>query len=314
MLEIDHVSKIYNRGNKHHINAVDDVTLSLARGVIGLIGHNGAGKTTLMQMIATLTKPTLGVIRFNGVDIAASPDVMRKRLGYLPQDFGVYPHLTAREFLQYFAALKGVGNSGPDKNRIAELLDMVNLREHADLMAATFSGGMRQRLGIAVALLNRPDILIVDEPTAGLDPEERLRFRHVLAEIGFEKLVIVSTHIVSDIESMADKIAVMRNGKLIAMETPDAILDNARGHIWQVTLNTDLYPQFAATHHVLHAQRLANKTNKPNQTTVRFVSSTEPQFVGVASAEVVTPSLEEALMTSRYMSHQDVSASNKKAA
>ncbi len=286
-LEIDHVTKTFGRS----VTAVDDVSLALGAGVVGLIGHNGAGKTTLMQMIATLTRPTSGSIRFGGVDIVGDPNHMRRRLGFLPQDFGVYPHLTAREFLQYFAALKGVR----DATRIQYLLELVNLREHAERLAATFSGGMRQRLGIAQALLNDPDILIVDEPTAGLDPEERLRFRHLLSEIGFEKLVIVSTHIVSDIESMAEQIAVMRDGKLIAFETPEQILAKARGQVWQVNADAPEYAALSAKHHVLHAQR------NGAQTTLRLVHHASP----LDGALAVEPSLEEALMTSRYLA-QDV--------
>ncbi|MEO8102822.1 MAG: ABC transporter ATP-binding protein [Betaproteobacteria bacterium] len=286
MLEIQHVTKTYGR----NVIAVNDVSLQLDAGVVGLIGHNGAGKTTLMQMIATLNKPTAGTIRVNGVDIAKSPEAIRRRLGFLPQDFGVYPHLTAREFLHYFAALKGVN----DPPRIRHLLEVVNLHEHADRLAATFSGGMRQRLGIAQALLNNPDILIVDEPTAGLDPEERLRFRHLLAELGFEKLVIVSTHIVSDIESMADQIAVMRDGRLIAFESPDVILQKSRGHIWQATVDAAQYATLAADGQVLHAQRHGGFT------TLRLVSPAPP----CAGAHLVEPSLEEALMTSRYLSQR----------
>ena len=202
MLEICNVVKTFGR----HGNAVDGVSLTLARGVVGLIGHNGAGKTTLMQMIATLTRPTSGRILFDGADIVATPDAIRRRLGYLPQDFGVYPNLTAREFMQYFAALKGVR----DPARIGRLLELVNLHEQADRPAAAFSGGMRRRLGIAQALLNDPDILIVDEPTAGLDPEERLRFRNLLGELGVDKLVIMSTHIVSDVETIAGRLAKAR--------------------------------------------------------------------------------------------------------
>lgn len=284
MLDIQHVTKTYGRD----VTAVNDVSLQLKAGVVGLIGHNGAGKTTLMQMIATLNKPTSGAILFNGVDIGKSPDAIRRRLGFLPQDFGVYPHLTAREFLQYLAALKGVNEPA----RIRRLLEMVNLHEHADRLAATFSGGMRQRLGIAQALLNDPDILIVDEPTAGLDPEERLRFRHLLSELGFNKLVIVSTHIVSDIESMADQIAVMREGRLIAFETPEDILQKARGQIWQATVSADQYAVLSASTQVLHAQR------QGGMTTLRVVQSRPP----CADAQSVEPSLEEALMTSRYLS------------
>ena len=283
MLEIQQVTKKYGRD----VIAVNDVSLQLGSGVVGLIGHNGAGKTTLMQMIATLVKPTAGSIRFDGVDIVKNPEAMRRRLGFLPQDFGVYPHLSALEFLQYFAALKGVN----DPARINRLLEMVNLHEHAKRIAATFSGGMRQRLGIAQALLNDPDILIVDEPTAGLDPEERLRFRHLLSEIGFEKLVIVSTHIVSDIESMAEQIAVMRDGRLVAFETPDAILQKARGQVWQASVASEQYAALCSNTQVLHAQRHGNVV------TMRMAQSQPP----CAGAENVEPSLEEALMTSRYL-------------
>jgi ABC-2 type transport system ATP-binding protein len=284
MLSIQQVTKTYGRT----VTAVSDVSLELATGVVGLIGHNGAGKTSLMQMIATLTVPTSGRILFKGEDVVRKPDVIRRRLGYLPQDFGVYPHLTAMEFLQYFAALKGV----PDSARIRKLLEMVNLHDHAHRLAATFSGGMRQRLGIAQALLNDPDILIVDEPTAGLDPEERLRFRHLLAEIGFKKLVIVSTHIVSDIESMADQIAIMRDGKLLAYEQPEKILEKARGQIWQATVSSEKYAVLTTTTQVLQAQR------QGNQFTLRMAQSSPP----CNGAEAAEPSLEEALMASRYLS------------
>jgi ABC-2 type transport system ATP-binding protein len=285
MLNIQHVTKTYGR-----VTAVDDVSLDLGTGVVGLIGHNGAGKTSLMQMIATLTQPTSGKIFFKGDDIARNPNAIRTRLGYLPQDFGVYPHLTALEFLQYFAALKGVS----DAARIRKLLEMVNLHEHAHRLAATFSGGMRQRVGIAQALLNDPDILIVDEPTAGLDPEERLRFRHLLAEIGFKKLVIVSTHIVSDIESMADQIAVMRDGKLLAYEQPETILQKARGQIWQATVGPEKYAVLTTTTQVLQAQRQGNLF------TLRMVQAVAP----CNGAEAAEPSLEEALMASRYLSQK----------
>jgi ABC-2 type transport system ATP-binding protein len=282
MLSIHNVSKTYGK-----VTAVDNLSLELKPGVVGLIGHNGAGKTSLMQMIATLTKPSAGRIEFNGVDIAKRPEAIRTRLGFLPQDFGVYPHLTAREFLRYFAALKGVADGG----RIQHLLELVNLHEHADRMAATFSGGMRQRLGIAQALLNDPDVLIVDEPTAGLDPGERLRFRHLLAEIGFEKLVIVSTHIVSDIENMAHQIAVMKTGKLIAFETPESILSSARGQVWEMSVDAPAYSELAASKKVLQAQREGDRY------LLRLVQGSAPS----PAARQVEPSLEEALMTSQYL-------------
>jgi ABC-2 type transport system ATP-binding protein len=216
MLRIESVSKRFRSGSY----GVRDVTFTAKGGVLGLLGRNGAGKTTLMQMIATVTKPTAGRIFFRDEDVLARPDALRRRLGYLPQDFGVYDNLTAFEFLSYFAALKGVRS----KAKVQEMLEMVNLHGAANRAVGGFSGGMKQRLGIAQALVNDPDLVIVDEPTAGLDPEERVRFRNVLAELGEGRLVILSTHIVSDIESIATEIAVMKDGALIALATPEALI------------------------------------------------------------------------------------------
>lgn len=281
MLELRHVSKNYRA-----VTAVDNVSLQLGTGVVGLIGHNGAGKTTLMQLVATLARPSAGTILFDGIDIVRKPEAMRARLGFLPQEFGIYPNLTAFECMQYFAALKGVR----DAARIRRLLELVNLAEHAQRPAASFSGGMRRRLGIAQALLNDPDILIVDEPTAGLDPEERLRFRRLLSELGFGKLVIVSTHIVSDVESIAGQLAIMRQGRLLALETPDAILQRARGQVWQASVDAADYAALSGQLHVLQAQRTGG------QVQLRVAHPGLP-FAGATLAE---PSLEEALMAQRY--------------
>ena len=216
MLRIESVSKRFRSGNY----GVRDLSLTARPGVLGLLGPNGAGKTTLMQMIATVTRPTAGRIFFCEIDVVAKPDDLRPRLGFLPQDFGVYDNLTAHEFLAYFAALKGVR----DKAKVQEMLEMVNLHHVANRTVGGFSGGMKQRLGIAQALVNDPDLVIVDEPTAGLDPEERVRFRNVLSELGVGRLVILSTHIVSDVESIATEIAIMKAGSLVALDTPDALI------------------------------------------------------------------------------------------
>jgi len=282
VLELRNVVKTFGK----NLTAVADVSLTLERGVIGLIGHNGAGKTTLMQIIATLSRPTSGHILFDGVDIVKRPDAIRHRLGFLPQDFGVYANLSALEFLQYFAALKGVR----DPARIRHVLERVNLHDQAHRPAAGFSGGMRRRLGIAQALLNDPDILIVDEPTAGLDPEERLRFRHLLAEIGFKKLVIPSTHIVSDVESIASQLAILRSGKLVAFETPEALLQNARGQVWSARLEVAQYESLRARVQVLQAQQQGHHIS------LRMAHPQSP-CPGAVAAE---PSLEEALMAQRY--------------
>src|SRR3954467_9996953 len=228
MLQLDSVSKKFRGGNY----GVRDLSLSIGGGVLGLLGPNGAGKTTLMQMIATITRPTSGTIRFREIDAIRDPDAIRRKLGYLPQDFGVYDNLTALEFLSYFAALKGVRS----RARIMQMLETVNLHSVAQRQVGGFSGGMKQRLGIAQALINDPELVIVDEPTAGLDPEERVRFRNVLSEIGFGKLVILSTHIVSDIESIATEIAVMKEGALITISAPENLLRAAAGHVWQAVM------------------------------------------------------------------------------
>lgn len=282
MLEICNVVKSFGKETV----AVQDVSMKLTKGVVGLIGHNGAGKTTLMQMIATLTRPNSGKILYHGVDIAKSPDDIRRRLGYLPQDFGVYPHLSALEFLQYFAALKGVR----DPKRITELLELVHLTDHAKRPAANFSGGMRRRLGIAQALLNNPDVLVVDEPTAGLDPEERLHFRNLLCELGFSRLVIMSTHIVSDVETIASQLAIMRKGRLIALETPDAILDKAQGQVWSAHMTLSHFENLRRSVQVLHSQRRGEMVQ------VRMAHPKMP----CQDAQLVEPNLEEALMAQRY--------------
>ncbi len=228
MLSIRSLSKQFKTGNY----GVKNLSLEVAGGVLGLLGPNGAGKTTLMKIVATVMKPSEGEIHFGNIDIVEDPNAIRQRLGYLPQDFGTYEQLSAREFLAYFAALKGVSSA----SKVDEMLESVNLHTVADRQVGGFSGGMKQRLGIAQALINDPDLLIVDEPTAGLDPEERVRFRNLLTDFGRTKLVILSTHIVSDIESTATRIAILKEGSLIAFETPEALLRLTDGWVWEVTV------------------------------------------------------------------------------
>ena len=199
-LSIENVSKRYGSGNW----ALRNFTLQLKPGVLGLLGPNGAGKTTLMSILATITRATEGRVTWNGSDLATDPDALRSTLGYLPQDFGVYPNLNAVEFLEYLAAVKGLGAAAA-KRRIDELLDLVNLTDVRKRALGGYSGGMKQRVGIAQALINDPQLLIVDEPTAGLDPEERVRFRNLLSELSGERIIILSTHIVSDVESDSDR-------------------------------------------------------------------------------------------------------------
>ena len=214
-LVLDRVSKQYS--NKI---AVDRLSLKLQPGVIGLLGANGAGKTTLMRMICGVLRPTSGTITFDGLD--ASDEMYRDVLGYLPQDFGYYPGFTGRDFLMYIAALKGIEKSAA-KRRIKELLEIVNLEGVANKKIKTYSGGMKQRLGIAQAVLNNPKMLLLDEPTAGLDPKERVRFRNLIAELAKDSIVILSTHIVSDVEHIADRILMMKEGQFVFDGTLDEI-------------------------------------------------------------------------------------------
>lgn len=214
-LVIDRLSKQYN--NKI---AVDRISLKLQSGVVGLLGANGAGKTTLMRMICGILKPTGGTISFNGLDV--SEEMFRDALGYLPQDFGYYPNFTGKEFLLYMAALKGIDKKAA-LEKCNNLLSTVGLEQAANKKIKTYSGGMKQRLGIAQAVLNNPKILILDEPTAGLDPKERVRFRNLIAELGKDAIVILSTHIVSDVEHIADRILLMKDGQLIFDGTLDEV-------------------------------------------------------------------------------------------
>jgi ABC-2 type transport system ATP-binding protein len=227
-LTIEQVSKVY-RGKTW---ALRDFSLDIGPGVLGLLGPNGAGKSTLMRILATITRSTSGTIRWNGVDTAKSPDGLRAVLGYLPQDFGVYPNLNAVEFLEYLAAAKGLDRQAASR-RIDELLTVVNLVEARKRPLGGYSGGMRQRIGIAQALLNDPELLIVDEPTAGLDPEERVRFRNLLSELAGGRIVILSTHIVSDVEACASRIALISRGRLVAHDTPEALLRAVEGRVWE---------------------------------------------------------------------------------
>lgn len=282
LLRLDSVSFQYPGGHA----AVDAVNLSLGPGILGLLGPNGAGKSTMMRMLATLTQPTAGRIIWKGVDIARDPDALRISLGYLPQDFGVYPALSAREFLRYLAAVKGL----PQKlarRRVDECIEQVGLTVDADRRLGDFSGGMRQRVGIAQALLNDPQLLIADEPTVGLDPGERLRFRHLLTELGGQRLVILCTHIVSDVEASATALAVMRKGKLVFSGSPDVLLALAHGKVWDWTVAPERLDEVRAAYHV------SNSLRRGDGVRVRLMSPVSPG----PGAEVVLPSLEDAYVS-----------------
>jgi len=280
-LSIEGVSKSYpGRGL-----ALDGFSLRLGPGVVGLLGPNGAGKSTLMRILATLTRPSAGTVLWNGVDVARTPDALRSVLGYLPQDFGVYPHLSAVEFLGYLAALKGLS---PPKARlrIDELLNALNLWDARDVPLGEYSGGMRQRVGIAQALLNDPELLIIDEPTVGLDPEERVRFRNLVAELAGQRIVLLSTHIVSDVEATAARIAILHRGRLVAEGTPEALLEAVQGRVWEWLVPAD---EAAA----VRARLLVTSTlRRPEGVQLRAVSDGPP----APGARAVAPTLEDAYL------------------
>jgi ABC-2 type transport system ATP-binding protein len=233
-LELVDVTKLYGNGTR----GVAGVSMRLQPGLVGLLGPNGAGKSSLMRIAATVTRPTSGRVLFDGADVVARPESLRRNLGYLPQDFGVYPHLTAREFLSYLAAVKGLP-AKTARGRIGELLDLLDLAGAAKRPLGKYSGGMLRRVGIAQALLADPRVLIVDEPTAGLDPEQRVVFRNMLADLAADRIVLLSTHIVSDVESVAADIAIMAGGRLLLRGSPDELLGHAQGRVWEVTVPPD---------------------------------------------------------------------------
>jgi len=277
-LNIENVGKQYTRtfwGLSHF-------SLSLRPGVLGLLGPNGAGKSTLMRILATITKPTTGKVTWNGKDIAKSPDGLREVLGYLPQDFGIYPNLTPVEFLEYLAAIKGLDGKTA-RRRIDELLQIVNLVDARKRPLGDFSGGMKQRVGIAQALLNDPRLLIVDEPTAGLDPEERARFRNLLSDLSSDRIVILSTHIVSDVEATASMIALISKGRLLRYSAPEMLLQELQGQVWEWMVSYDDLP-------VLRSQyRFSSQVRRGDGVHVRSVSEAHPSPEAVS----VEPNLED---------------------
>ncbi len=229
MLTIKDLSKTYDNG----VKALDNVNLTVPKGMFGLLGPNGAGKSSLMRTISTLQDADSGSIVFDGVDVLRDPQALRQRLGYLPQDFGVYPRISAYELLDHLAILKGLKNSTERKEAVEGLLAQTNLYQHRKNAVSGFSGGMRQRFGIAQALLGNPDLLIVDEPTAGLDPEERNRFHNLLVSLGEEKAIILSTHIVEDVTELCPNMAVLASGQIILEGNPIEVTEQLNGQIWR---------------------------------------------------------------------------------
>jgi ABC-2 type transport system ATP-binding protein len=280
-LTIDHVSKQYRRD----FWGLRQFDLEVGPGVIGLLGPNGAGKSTLMRMLATITQPTEGTIKWNGGDIVHSPDTLRATLGYLPQDFGIYPNLSGREFLEYIAAIKGLDGKSA-RRRIDELLVLVNLADAAKRPLGGYSGGMKQRVGIAQALLNDPQLLIVDEPTVGLDPEERVRFRNLLSDLSGERIVFLSTHIVSDVEATATEIVIIHKGHKLLHAAPEKIVQSLDGQVWHWIVPSE---ELIA---LKQKYILSGSVRRQDGIQVRVVSETAPS----ADAQPIAPSLEDAYL------------------
>lgn len=280
-LEIKGVGKQY----KSDFWGLKDFNLQLEPGVVGLLGENGAGKSTLMRIIATITDSTTGQILWNNTDIKKNPDAIRVDLGYLPQNFGVYPNLNAVEFLEYIGSMKGIGKK-QCRIRIEELLHLVNLTDVKKRPLGSYSGGMKQRIGIAQALINDPKVLIVDEPTVGLDPTERVRFRNLLSDLSGERIVIFSTHIVSDVEATASKIAVMSKGNLINYSDPQQLLKKVEGKVWGIIAADNQLQEIRKKNIISGTIRGANGIQ------VRIVSETKP----LGDVKRLEPTLEDAYL------------------
>ncbi len=290
-IEIRNVDKFYGRKQ-----ALYDINLTINQGMFGLLGRNGAGKTTLMKTLATLHQKRNGSITVCGIPIEHAKDI-RGITGYLPQDFSMYPSMTVEESLEYLGVLSGMNKELREK-RIALLLKRVNLTEHKHKKVKALSGGMKRRLGIAQALLHEPKVLIVDEPTAGLDPEERIRFRNLLCEVAEERIVILSTHIVGDIEATCEDIAIMNNGHILWKGTVSQLLDNARGKVFTVNISKNFLSQIKKDYIV------TGILFQSSYTTVRLISDNPPDLQEAASAE---PNVEDAYMYCLFSHGCDVS-------
>jgi ABC-type multidrug transport system ATPase subunit len=255
-LTLNDVSHIYPNGTR----ALDSVTLTIPRGMYGLLGPNGAGKSTLMRTVATLQAPTEGKIRFGDIDVIAEPERLRRTLGYLPQDFGVYPRVSAYDMLDHMAVLKGIGSKADRKSTVETLLNQTNLWSVRKKALTGYSGGMRQRFGIAQALIGNPSLIIVDEPTAGLDPEERNRFLNLLAEIGENVVVILSTHIVEDVSDLCTRMAVLVDGRVQLEGAPLDLINATRGKIWMKTIDRSTLAQYRERFEILSTRLFAGNT------------------------------------------------------
>ena len=277
VLSLDRLTKTF--GSKI---AVDNLSIDMKPGVYGLVGSNGAGKTTLMRMICAILEPSSGEVVLNGKNVVDMGAEYRDLLGYLPQDFGYYPHYTAKDYLIYIGVLKGISRREAMR-KSKQLLEMVGLSDVSNKKIRTFSGGMKQRLGIAQALLNDPKILILDEPTSGLDPKERVRFRNLLSSFASNRIVLLSTHIVTDVEAIADRVFVMKNGRIVSQGSIHELLDEVKGHVWEITVDPAEVENWEA------CATVANLRREDDRTILRIVSEDPP----LGSAASVPATLED---------------------
>lgn len=286
MLSINNISKSFG-----DVHALKNVSLDLKPGLFGLLGPNGAGKSTLMRTLATLQNPDSGTITFDGQDIVQNPDAVRAQLGYLPQDFGVYPRMSADALLNHIAILKGLTDKKAREAHIRELLQNVNLLKHKSAAVATYSGGMRQRFGVAQAMLGNPKLLIVDEPTAGLDPFERQRFLDLLSEAGEDKIIILSTHIVEDVRDLCPDMAIMGEGQIVARGAPEDLVNKIRGRVWRKQIEKADLARFEDAPNLLSKRRLMGGV------IVSLLSNDKPE---AGFEPVDQPSLEDAYFAHLY--------------
>lgn len=254
-LIIDHLHVTYPNGHQ----AVNDISLEIKNGLFGLLGPNGAGKSSLMKTIAGLQQPGKGKIVFNGKDVSGNPGAIRQYLGFLPQDFGVYPKVTAYDLLHHIAILKKIGNKAARNSQIDSLLEKVNLYSERHQEAHTFSGGMKQRFGVAQALLGNPQLIIVDEPTAGLDPEERNRFNAVLSDISQEVIILLSTHLAEDVRNLCSEMAVMKSGQLVLKGRPDPLIAGLENKLWSMPIDKERLADYEQEYHIISRQFIERK-------------------------------------------------------
>ena len=293
-LEIKNLCKTYPNG----VKAIDDISLHITNGMFGLLGPNGAGKSSLMRTIAALQTADSGTIEFNGTDIVKDPRFIRKQLGYLPQEFGVYPKISAYRLLDHLAVLKGITDKSQRREQILSLLEQTNLQDHAGKSVDTFSGGMRQRFGIAQALLGDPRLIIVDEPTAGLDPEERNRFNNLLSEIGEQVIVILSTHIVDDVKDLCSNMAVIASGKVVLQGQPSSLVEQLHGRIWTKVIRRE---ELA---HIRKSMTLISSRLNAGKLQIHIYSDSQP----VEGFQQINPDLEDVYFHTLFSaSHESIS-------